>query len=75
LKILLILVMAGLLTGAASAEQASEKTYSNHNISFQIPANWSLTKDAVSVNDTQIVLSDGISAIHVDLINEFKSDN
>lgn len=68
MKIQLILVVAVLLIGTASADQASKKAYSKHNISFQIPANWNVTKDAQSGNDTQIVLSDGTNAIRVDLI-------
>lgn len=68
LKIQLILVMAVLLIGAAYASHASEKTYSNHNISFQIPENWSLTKDAQSANDTQIVLSNRTSTIRIDIV-------
>jgi len=69
LKISLILVMAVLLIGVTSAEQESEKTYSNHSISFQIPANWSVTKDAHSINDTQIVLSNGASTIRIDIVD------
>lgn len=61
-------MMALLLIGATSDGQASERTYSNHIFSFQIPANWSVTKDAQSANDTQIVLSDGTSKIIIDIV-------
>jgi hypothetical protein len=43
--------------------------YEKHNISFQIPVNWSVTKDAQSSNDTQIVLSNRTSTIRIDIVD------
>jgi hypothetical protein len=69
LRIQLILVVAVLLIGAASTEQASEKTYSKHNISFQIPANWSVTKDEQLGNDTFVMLNNSSSSIRIDIVS------
>lgn len=61
--------MSVLLVGAASAGQVSEKAYSNHNISFQIPANWRVTKDAQLGNDTFVTMNNSSSFIRIDIVS------
>lgn len=64
-KIILVFVLLALLSAGSLA---SETMYQKHNISFQVPTNWSVVKDVQKGNDTQIVLSDNTSAIRIDLI-------
>lgn len=52
-----------------SAITVSEgSVYQKHGISFEVPANWTIVKDHLWDNDTQIILSDNVSAIRIDLI-------
>jgi hypothetical protein len=44
-------------------------TYTNHSLSFEIPYGWSITRDAQSANDTQIVLSNETSTIRIDIVD------
>lgn len=69
------------LSGGSAEPKKSlvEETFQNaiylkHNISFQIPANWSVAKDSLVGNDTKIVLYDGSSAIRIDLIKSSGPD-
>lgn len=64
-KIGVVLVLF-LLIGAADA---IENTYNKHNVSFQIPANWSIAKDAQDGSDTQVVLTNGDSTIRLDIVD------
>ncbi|HOI69418.1 MAG TPA: hypothetical protein PLN41_06715 [Methanothrix sp.] len=51
-----------------SSGYQQNETYSGHNLSFAIPEGWDVVKDVQDGNDTQIVLSDNISAIRIDLV-------
>jgi hypothetical protein len=76
LALVLILLI---LAGVASATDQTKKnlTYNNHGLIFSIPANWSVAKDeqihgiqsdGTPINDTKIVLTDGGSAIRIDIV-------
>ncbi|NYT02989.1 MAG: hypothetical protein GKC10_09590 [Methanosarcinales archaeon] len=60
------IIILYLLVGASLASQ--NETYCHHGLCFEIPHEWDVVKDVQVGNDTQIVLSDGVSAIRVDLI-------
>ena len=66
-----------LLIFISSAENDST-TYQDNGLSFKIPQNWSIAKveqingsqiDGSPINDTKIVLSDGKSAIRIDIVD------
>jgi hypothetical protein len=66
----IILILIGLLLfllpvlGVGIVEK-----YSGHNISFQVPANWSVTKDAQLGNDTFVMLNNSSSFIRIDIVS------
>jgi hypothetical protein len=64
-KILFVMLLLLVLPLTAYSEG---NVYQKHNISFQIPTNWTIVKDNQWNNDTQIVLSDNVSAIRIDII-------
>jgi hypothetical protein len=43
--------------------------YSGHNVSFEVPANWSVTKDEQLGNDTFVVLNNSSSSIRIDIVS------
>lgn len=43
--------------------------YSGHNVSFEVPANWCVTKDAQLGNDTFVVLNNSSSSIRIDIVS------
>jgi hypothetical protein len=47
----------------------TESTYQNHNISFQVPANWRITKDVQLGNDTFVMLNNSSSFIRIDIVS------
>jgi hypothetical protein len=71
-----LLLVFMLIISISSAENGSA-IYQDHGLSFKIPQNWSVSKveqlnstqtDGSPINDTKIVLSDGKSAIRIDII-------
>lgn len=51
------------------AVASTENMYQKHNVSFQIPANWSVTKDIQIGNDTLVMLNNSSSSIRIDIFN------
>ncbi len=66
MRIGFVLVLVLLIS--ISSAQNDSTMYKDNGISFEIPQNWNVVKDIQDGNDTQIVLSDNISAIRIDLI-------
>lgn len=62
-----IIVLAFLTLAINECDSA---IYNSHDVSFQIPQNWSTAKDKVVANDIQVVLSNGESAIRIDIIEK-----
>lgn len=73
------LIIALILIGVSSATEQPKQnlTYNDHGLFFYIPANWSIAEDeqihriqfdGTPMNDTKIVLTDGISAIRIDIV-------
>lgn len=62
--------MALILIGVSSATEQPKQNelYLKHSLSFELPEGWKVVKDTVEGNDTQIILSDNVSAIRIDLI-------
>jgi len=61
-------VLVFMLLISISSAQNNSTMYKDNGISFEIPQNWNVVKDIQEGNVTQIVLSDGINAIRMDLI-------
>lgn len=64
-KITLMLMLLSVMSLTITTEGS---VYQKHGISFEIPVNWAVVKDQELGNDTQIVLSDNVSAIRIDMI-------
>lgn len=50
------------------SSKIDSEIYINHGLCFEIPKGWMVAKDFADGNDTQVILTDNVSAIRFDLI-------
>jgi hypothetical protein len=51
-----------------SIEPSPVTTYTNHSLNFKIPKGWNVVRDLENNDDTQIVVSDSMSSIRIDIL-------
>ncbi len=67
MKQLFIFVLL-ILISTINVSALNNGSYTKYGLCFEIPEGWNVAKESTEGNDTQIILSDGVSAIRVDLI-------